>query len=74
MTTEAQSQNPESSRERRLANMPPKYRALFQRAWARRSRKSAIRGFCLMCVGYSPHEVELCSAPACPLYEYRMRG
>jgi len=66
--------NVESSRERRLASVPPKYRRLFRRAWGRQSRKAALRGFCLMCVDYNRAEVERCTAPACPLWEYRLRG
>lgn len=33
---------------------------------------TSIRAFCLQCVGFSPKEVELCTAPECPLFPYRM--
>ena len=61
-------------RQRRLADAPPRVREHYRRAWAKRSRKSAIRAFCLACVGYSPSEVTNCTAPACSLYEYRLKG
>ena len=63
-----------ASRTRRLADAPPWVRGFYLRAWSRRSRKAAIRGFCLACVGYSPSEVTNCTAPACSLYEYRLKG
>jgi len=62
------------SRVRRLHEAPPKFRALYRKAWAGESRKAAIRAMCLECVGYSPEEVRRCTAPACPLYEFRLRG
>ena len=62
------------SRPRRLREVPRKYRALYRRAWARKSRKAAIRAQCLECVGFSSREVELCTAPACPLFAFRLKG
>ena len=63
-----------STREKHLADAPAKYRSLYRRAWAGKSRKAAIRVFCLECVGWSEDEVRRCTAPACPLYEFRLRG
>ena len=63
-----------ASREKRLADVPVKYRKLYQRAWSGSSRKAAIRAQCLECVGWLPREVKLCTAPACPLYKYRLKG
>lgn len=63
-----------AQRARRLSDCPPKYRNLYRRAWTAKSRKAAIRAFCLECVGWSEKEVRLCTAPACPLYEFRLRG
>ena len=37
-----------------------------------RSRKAAIRAFCVMCKGYQPRHVRGCTAPGCPLYPYRL--
>ena len=63
-----------SAREKRLADVPLKYRGLFWRAWQGQSRKSAVRAFCLECVGWSQTEVQICTARACPLFEFRERG
>ena len=61
-------------RAKRLSNVPRKYRQLYLRAWQGQSRKSAIRAFCLECVCWSQTEVRLCTAPACPLFEFRLKG
>ena len=61
-------------RARRLSDVPTKYRDLYRRAYAGKSRKAAIRAHCLECVYWSPKEVALCTAPACPLYEFRLKG
>ena len=62
------------ARAKRLQDAPARFRQLYRRAWKRKSRKAAIRAFCLECVCWSPTEVTKCTAPACPLYEYRLRG
>jgi len=36
------------------------------------SRKSAIRTFCIQCMGYSGSEVKECTSVECPLYEFRL--
>ncbi len=54
--------------------IPPAYRGLYRRAITGRSRKSAVRAFCLECVGWSPKEVRLCVTKGCPLYMYRVKG
>ena len=59
------------SRKRRLAECPAKFRNLYRRAWSGKSRQAAIRIHCLECCGWQAREVAKCSAPACPLYEYR---
>lgn len=61
-------------RARRLADVPAKYRDLYRRAYAGKSRKAAIRAHCLECVYWSADEVRRCTAPACPLFEFRLRG
>ena len=53
-------------------DVPAKYRAMYQRAMTGRCRKDAIRVHCLMCVGWNQREVELCTAPKCPMYPYRL--
>jgi len=61
-------------REKRLRDAPAWCRGVYRRAWQGRSRKAAIRAFCLECVGWSPSEVRRCTAPACPLFEFRLKG
>ena len=61
-------------RQRKLSNIPPRVRKYYQRAWAKKSRKAAIRAYCLSCCGYSSGEVAECTAPACPLHEFRLKG
>jgi hypothetical protein len=38
----------------------------------RLTRGEAIRKFCLQCMGGSAYEVRMCTAPACPLFRYRL--
>ena len=64
----------DAQRARRLANVPAKYRDLYRRAYAGKSRKAAIRAHCLECVYWSADEVRRCTDPACPLYEFRLKG
>lgn len=52
---------------------PTRYKGLFKKA-IKGSRKSAIRFFCLECMGWSPAEVKRCTAPDCALYRYRISG
>lgn len=61
-------------REKELSDVPAAYRHLYRSAWTGRSRKAAIRAFCLACVGWQPKEVRNCTALTCPLYEFRLRG
>ena len=72
--SEASGGRVEEKRRRKLADVPSKYRRLYRMAWERKSRKKAIRGFCLECVCYMPSEVRLCTSPDCPLYEFRLKG
>ena len=67
-------ENPLSSVEARLKDMPPKYRGLYKRAMGGKSKSAAIRAFCLECMGWVGSEVRRCTAPACPLYPYRPGG
>lgn len=64
----------DSEREKGLSDVPAHYRHLYRSAWTRRSRKAAIRAFCLACVGWQPSEVRNCTARTCSLYEFRLRG
>jgi len=55
----------------RAASMPKAYWRLYERAMTGRSRKAAMRSFCLECCGWQRVEVANCTATACPLYPYR---
>ena len=61
----------QAKRTAKLAQIPPRQRPIFLRAWTGKSRKVAIRAFCLECFGYESAEVNRCTAPTCPLFPYR---
>ena len=61
----------EAARAKKLADIPVRQRPIFRRAWTGKSRKAAMRAFCLECMGYESAEVNRCTAPTCPLFEYR---
>ena len=52
--------------------IPKKYQQMYERR--KKSRKAAVRSFCLECVGYQEKEVERCTDTGCPLFFYRLRG
>jgi hypothetical protein len=58
----------------RRAQMPRSYRANYDKAVSGKSRKAAMRAFCLECCGYEIREVFLCTDLRCPLYPYRPRS
>ena len=57
--------------ERRLAEMPERWRKRYLRAIEGRSRKAAIDMMCLECVGWVVEEVRFCTDRGCPLWPYR---
>lgn len=57
--------------EQRRKQMPNIHRANYDKAMRGKSKKAAIKAFCLMCVCWQKEEVRLCSDLACPLYPYR---
>ena len=57
-----------------IRNTPGKYKVMYKKAMSGRSRKAAVRMFCLECVGYSEREVSLCTDPYCPLFKYRPKA
>jgi len=59
---------------KRQAEMPRSHRACYDRAVSGKSRKAAMRAFCLECCGYEIREVFLCTDLGCPLYPYRPRS
>jgi len=54
--------------------IPNKYKVLYIKALRGKSRKAAIRSFCLECVCYIEKEVINCTDKGCSLYPYRKRG
>lgn len=57
-----------------MRDVPKKYCKLYNRAVSGKSRKAAIRSFCLECVGYLENEVKACTDTGCPLFKYRLKG
>jgi hypothetical protein len=55
----------------RRSQIPKIHRANYDEAVSGKSRKAAIKAFCLECVCWQKEEVRLCTALACPLYSYR---
>ena len=53
-------------------DIPRKYRQLHERALSGRSRKAAIRAFCLSCQGWSERGTRECTDHDCCLWPYRM--
>jgi hypothetical protein len=49
-----------------MRDIPTKYEKLYKRAMSGKSRKAAIRAFCLECVGWSEYEVSVCTYPELP--------
>jgi hypothetical protein len=54
--------------------VPPRFRAIYRKGIAGKSRKAAIRAFCLQCTGWSAGEVQRCTSTSCPLFPYRIKG
>lgn len=61
----------QAKREERLKWYTPTARAVVKRAWGGKSRKAALKAFCLECVGCERKLITECTAYACPLWEYR---
>lgn len=57
-----------------VREIPQKHQALYNQAVSGKSRKAAVRSFCLECVGYQVAEISRCSDGGCPLYAFRLRG
>lgn len=52
-------------------DVPAQYRPMYDRAMSGRSRRAAIKAHCLECCGWQRGEVARCTAPGCPLFQYR---
>ena len=56
----------------RLASIPKSRVALLKRVYTGRTTpRNAIKAFCYDCLDFNEQEIRTCTAPACPLYEYR---
>lgn len=58
----------------RPRDVPAKHRGLYERARWGKSRRAAMRVFCLECVGWKASEVVMCTDRVYPLYPYRLGG
>jgi len=58
----------------RTTAIPRRFQPVYARALAAKSRKAAIRAFCLECCGWDASEVHNCSDNGCPLYAFRSGG
>jgi len=47
------------------------YRRTYKLAMSGKSRKAAIKAFCLECVGWEREEVRCCTSKNCPIFLYR---
>ena len=58
--------------EKKLKEIPESCRKLTRKAIKGEcSPRSAIKAFCYECIGYVRKELENCTSPLCPLFEYR---
>ena len=55
----------------RRAQIPRKYRSLYDRAVRGRSLRACVNAQCLECVGWVSKEVTFCTDRACPLWTVR---
>ena len=55
---------------KRYNDIPERYKFNYLKA-VLGSRSCAVKAFCLECVQWDKKEVELCSSPACPLFNHR---
>lgn len=59
-------------RAERMATLPISRVKLFNRVYAAKAPpRSAIKAFCGECLAFNEQDIRTCTAPACPLYEYR---
>jgi hypothetical protein len=58
----------------KVQTIPGRYRGNYEAGISGESRKAAVRSFCLECMGWSSPDVRACTALACPLFPYRIKG
>lgn len=51
--------------------IPKRYQKLYDRAMKGKSRKAAMKSFCIECMGYDHEEVLNCVDEGCPMFPYR---
>ena len=56
----------------RAAEIPRRYRARYRKVMSGRSRKEAVKFYCLECVDWNLKEVAACTMPECQFYKWRM--
>ena len=56
---------------KRRAQIPSKYRAIYDRAVTAKSLRAAVNAQCLECVCWQRKEITPCTDLACPLYAVR---
>jgi hypothetical protein len=57
--------------DKNTADIPSKYRKIYNRAVKGGSSRAAITAFCLTCVNWKKSEVKNCTSLACPLWAFR---
>ena len=61
-----------NARLKAIAEDAPSKLRLFERVYGGKTApRNAIKAFCNECMGFDVDGIRKCSAPACPLYEYR---
>jgi len=59
-------------RAERLRTLPESKVKLFERVYTGKTApRTAIKAFCNECLGFMAIDIRNCTAPACPLYEFR---
>jgi hypothetical protein len=62
----------EAACQKRMEAAAPMFRPVLAKAYSgQASPRTAIKAFCLECVGYDRKAITDCTAPACPLWLYR---
>jgi len=58
-------------KKKRLKEIPKSYKNNYLKAMRGKSKSSAIKAFCLECMGWQRNEVKNCCSNECPLHPYR---
>lgn len=63
-----------ADQERKLRDVPAKWRAMYIRAVTTKDRRAMTKLHCTECMGWVQIEVEGCTARGCVCYPYRLGG